>query len=377
MLLSEQLPEAASGESGGEPGAGGRAGSPAARPGRRQPRRGAAAPLCRAHFQQAGVGGRGGERFPSGKGLLRTGQSISSDLVREEPVRGLPRERRGKRNCGRSPHEGGCTLHVMYHRYKIYICTSSAPRSPPHRVRVPHTGGKRPRTRARCAPRNKGRGPAAQRGVSAGNQHLFLKTWPFSPERGVCCRGGPAGARAGAAAQPGPRSGSAAAVLRAWPRAATAGAGDPAVGTCAVCFVGTMHRTGGHPCRCTYAPRNHRSRYRLCYKYIRICKYIYISLSIFVCKERVVFLERRIFLCLRGGVFLKAHVTSVISCQRLCTMGSRLRPNGCIFQIRPERLIIEVPILNQAQDRFPQLAERTKVGSVSPQRGCVLGRGVY
>lgn len=33
--------------------------------------------------------------------------------------------------------------------------------------------------------------------------------------------------------------------------------------------------------------------------------------------------------------------------------------------------------LNQAQDRFLQLAERTKVGSVSPQRGCVFGRVVY
>lgn len=151
--------------------------------------------------------------------------------------------------------------HVTYHPYKIYIAYihirtpfTPAPR-PCTRTRLSlpvSAGGKRPRTRVRCAPRNKGWSPAAQRGVSAGNRHLFLKMWPFFPEPVFAAeeaRPGP-----GAAAQPGPRSGSASAVLRAWPRAATAGAGDPAVGPCAVCFVGMIHRTGGHPCKSPESP---------------------------------------------------------------------------------------------------------------------------
>lgn len=152
-----------------------------------------------------------------------------------------------------------------------------APRPRRHHACVPAHGCARPRPCPRvgsarrpartCAPRTSKEG-IAPRGAARRFRGRWAR-WPPSvailSRAGLCCRG-EAGERwearlgPGAAAQPGPRSRPAAPVLRAWPRAATAAAGHPVVGTGTACFVGVIHRTPGHCCRCAQSHRDHRSR---------------------------------------------------------------------------------------------------------------------
>lgn len=164
-------------------------------------------------------------------------------------------------------------------------------------------------------PRARRRLPAGIRTFPSKGGRRFPAERGFAAGRGRGRLGGPAGARRGRVARPAERS---------------AGAGGPALGTDTARAGGTAHGTHGH------RRRSHRpteTTLRLADCGTDTCLSVHcLSLSTFVREDRAVFLERHTLMCLHGGVFPKAHRTSIIQCKCFRTMGGICNRTGVISE---------------------------------------------